>query len=146
MGDLTGPTVKAENTASLEKRILVVDDEPVLRFMISTMLRENKSKYVYSIDTADNGKNACGAIESYMPSAYDLVISDINMPEMNGFQLTRYIREKGLNTKIILISGYTTKKDIKMVLPGDVSAFLSKPFSLQSLLDTVYDAISSDNR
>ncbi|MCX7882201.1 MAG: fused response regulator/phosphatase [Brevinematales bacterium] len=90
-----------------EKRILVVDDSPVIRTLIQKCLTEEGYKYV---DTAENGRDA---LEKCQKDPYDLVLTDFDMPEMNGEELVTALRNRYNNEIIIVVlSAQASKQKI----------------------------------
>lgn len=102
-------------------RILVIDDEEKIRTLLSIML-ERKG---YVIDQAQDGKEA---LTKLMDSTYDLVISDIKMPEMDGKELIVSMKEKGVLTPVVFITAFATiDSAVEMMQHGAVD-YITKPF------------------
>jgi CheY-like chemotaxis protein len=81
-----------------QKRILLVDDEPNIRFVLATILQQEG----YVVDVAEDGFKALRKLQQNMP---DLVITDLRMPNMNGFELLSVIRTRFVRLPIIVVSG-----------------------------------------
>ncbi len=106
--------------------ILVIDDEETIRSTFTLAL----SKFGYGVSTASNGLEG---IEKFDESNFDLVITDINMPVLDGIGVIRHIRNsEKQNTPVIGVSGIPDLLD-----KGDFNATFQKPASLKALLDTV---------
>ena len=107
-------------------RILVIDDEKAIVKMLSSAL----TKAGFEVDVASNGREG---LKKYNSSAFDAVITDGEMPYLNGNQVVRKIRKsKRPNTPIIGISGtpwLLSKKDFNIII--------EKPFSLQTLFKEI---------
>lgn len=120
------------------KKILVVDDEEHMRFMLKDFLSAE-----YEVSLAADGKKAEALLAS---TAFDLVITDLVMPEMNGIELVIAIKNRNPNQKIIAISGgggITGRFDylpVVELLGADV--ILAKPFELQDLMKLVKSTLS----
>ena len=111
----------------MPKRILVVDDEPEdLETMKTILEREN-----YKITTADDGVKALALLTG---NGFDLILIDIKMPSLSGYDLLRLLREK-LNHKVKMV--YVSIVPEKEVDLADTDGFIQKPFSPQSFLKTV---------
>lgn len=110
---------------SPEIRILVVDDEESIR----QVLKRGLEKEGYRCETAEDGKVALQKLEN---SEFDIVISDIKMPEMDGIELTRAIRER-YTTDIIIITGYYEDFRYEEMIEIGASDFLEKPVRLGEL-------------
>jgi len=110
-------------------RILVVDDEP----QITRVLRTSLQSSGYEVILARNGVEA---IDRFMETNPDLIITDLSMPEMDGLELTRAIRQLA-DTPIIVLS--VREQDAMKVAALDEGAddYITKPFSIQELLARV---------
>ncbi|MFZ0329008.1 MAG: response regulator [Nitrososphaeraceae archaeon] len=122
-------------------RILVVDDEKdilriIKRDLESTFVDENNtSEDKFDVETFSNGQDALKAIESHPNNYYDLVLTDIRMPKMNGFELYRRIKEKNSTLKIAFITAFEiNQEEFSKVLPSiDVQDFIIKPIGMSNL-------------
>ena len=83
----------------MSQRILVVDDEEIIRESLSYVLK----KEGYVVDEAENGKVA---YEKILAESYDLVITDLEMPQMKGTQLIEEIKKLNIQTSIIVITAF----------------------------------------
>jgi len=114
--------------------ILLVDDEPdILALFKKTLELEGYSTYGFLNPTA--------AFEHFKqnPRAYQMVVTDIRMPAMNGFQLSRKIRSISPDVKIVLMTGFEMSLDeLKTVLPSlQVNGLIEKPITLEKFRNTV---------
>jgi len=107
-----------------ELRVLVVDDSPLARKHISRVLR---NLGIEIIETAENGQEAVGIIEN---TYFDLVVTDFNMPEMDGEALTRYIRENSSQNAIpiMMVTSEANESRLAAVQQAGVSGICDKPF------------------
>jgi DNA-binding response OmpR family regulator len=114
-------------------RIMFVDDE---KDILSTVKRGLESNNAFTVDTFSSGESALQAFESHPENYYDLVITDIRMPKMNGFELYRRIKEKNQSMKIAFITAFEiNKEEFNKVMPSvNVIDFISKPLSISSLI------------
>ena len=111
-------------------RILVVEDEETLADAIATKLRTLK----YEVDTSFNGEDG---LYNALSNIYDLIILDIMLPKMNGFEILKKIREQDLSAKVILL---TAKSELEDKLKGfDIGAddYVTKPFHIEELMARV---------
>ncbi len=108
-------------------KLLLVDDNKNFTKLLKLSL---KSKH-YNIDTADNGSSALNKMRR---AVFDWVISDINMGELNGIELSRKIRSEYPQTKIILMTAFETPEKISEL---DIEAFLEKPVHAEDLLKII---------
>ncbi|NYF80480.1 response regulator transcription factor [Granulicella arctica] len=110
-------------------KILVVDDEPQILRVLRTSLEGSG----YEVTLARNGLEA---LELYQRSMPDLVITDLAMPEMDGIELTRCIREHG-ETPIIVLSVRSAEPMKVSALDEGADDYITKPFGIQELLARV---------
>lgn len=108
-------------------KLLVVEDERELSKAIVRILILNK----YEVETAYDGLQA---IELIHQNKYDLIITDIMMPKMDGIQLTKKIREDKINTPILILTAKSEIDDKVEGLDAGADDYLTKPFSLKEFL------------
>ena len=119
-------------------RILVVDDEPNTRaFICDGLSALGITDDALGVSTADE---AIAEISRAMP---DLVITDVRMPGLNGLDLARYLRQSYPDTKVIVVTGYSTRDIERTALTLAVTAVLKKPFGLDTLGETVRKALNN---
>ncbi|MBD3393714.1 MAG: response regulator [Chitinivibrionales bacterium] len=121
--------------------LLVVDDEPEIRMLIADYLEDDEG---YTVLTAENGKDALDNVLS--AHKVDLVLSDINMPVMKGFELLHEVRERYPETKRVLITAYNVEDYIDMALKYDVGNIFVKttPFNFDELSSMLTNLLSED--
>ena len=103
--------------------LLLVEDDPTLTYIVQSGLEDIIGGY--KVITASNGKEGIKAWESTHP---DIIISDIDMPVMNGFEMVEKIRETDGETPIIFASALTSPKDVKEGYKIGVNNYVKKPF------------------
>jgi two-component system response regulator PilR (NtrC family) len=111
----------------MAERILVVDDEDIIRESLSFILRKEK----YEVEEAANGKIA---FEMLKESSYDLVITDLEMPVMKGIELLDEIRKINLQTNTIVITAYGSMETAIAALRSGASDYILKPVEFDELL------------
>ena len=116
--------------------ILVVDDDDGVRSVAARAL----SARGYRVLTAVNGADGVRVFEQNR-SAVSLVVMDVTMPEMNGFDALRHIRATGSRVPVLLSSGY--ELDPGTLSPEDFSGILEKPYDVQALISAVEAALAS---
>jgi len=124
----------------MKKRILIVDEEKDVGGTFETILKNYGFEIDYFTDPAV-------ALEKFKPNLYDLTILDINMPEINGFELYDQLKSRDSNIKTLFITGlnsvesYNTQNSKVYPLKGQ-RHFMAKPVSNKELLDHVYAMIN----
>lgn len=116
--------------------VLVVDDEPMVLSMVARFLEVAG----YATETADNALEGLQALEQTRPS---LVITDASMPEMDGYELCRRVREVS-DVPVMMLSGYPKTRETvndKSALPDD---FVAKPVAMGEFLKRVDALLQPD--
>ncbi|MGB8658402.1 MAG: response regulator [Candidatus Zixiibacteriota bacterium] len=114
-------------------RILVAEDNPMNQKLAVTLLK----KAGYSVESVEDGKMA---VEALKRAAYDLVFMDVQMPEMDGFEATKTIREMESDRKhtpIIAMTAHAMKGDRERCLQAGMDDYISKPIDPQELISSV---------
>jgi CheY-like chemotaxis protein len=121
------------------RTILVAEDSPDNRLVIAAYLRREP----YQVDFAEDGKQA---FEKFIANLYDLVLMDIQMPEMDGLDVTRAIRrwefEQGrVPTPIVALTAYALEEDVQRALSAGCNLHISKPLRKQALIECIQQAM-----
>ena len=119
-----------------KERILLVEDEDAVR---AFALRALTSRG-YTVVEADSGESAIEKIEMD-DTGFDLIISDVVMPEMDGPTLLRELRKRGIDTKFVFVSGYPGEQFEQDLEGHSGFSFMPKPFSLKQLVEKVKEAM-----
>jgi CheY-like chemotaxis protein len=116
-------------------RIMVVDDEKDILRIIKRDLESNDSTITFKVDAFSDSESALNAFNNHPNDYYDLVLTDIRMPKMNGFELYRHIKQRNPTMKIAFITAFEiTKEEFSKVLPSiDVEHFIKKPVTMSNL-------------
>lgn len=129
-----------EMQASVQEQahILVTDDSASVRNTLSALLRDEN----YRVTTARDGLEAMRAM---IDNRFSLVLTDLEMPQLNGFELTEFIRQRSSQplVPVVMLTSRGQDKHRARATDVGVDAFLVKPYSDQHLLDTVRSAIST---
>ena len=129
--------VKAPTDLTGRGAILLVEDEEAVRAFASRALASRG----YTVLEADSGADALRVVEN-AKGKIDLIVSDVIMPEMDGPSMLTELRLRGLNAKVIFVSGYADDAFAKNLPEGQEFVFLPKPFTLKQLIETVKGAMS----
>lgn len=114
-----------------DKKVLVVDDNTTNLLLATTFL---KKKNIIA-DTAVDGKKA---VEKFLTTHYDLILMDLRMPVMNGFEATRIIREHGSDVPVIALTASSFEDEKERAMTNGFSDYLVKPFLPADFYDMVF--------
>ena len=121
------------------KCILIVEDNE----LNSEIALEILNEYGFLVDTAENGAEAVEKVKNSKPGNYDLVLMDVQMPVMNGYEATRQIRALDdpalAGIKILAMTANAFDEDRKKALECGMDGFLSKPIVIEELIDALHD-------
>ena len=121
-------------------RVLLVEDNEVNQEVAIAMLR----MYGYLVTLTNNGLEAIHALENH---TFDIVLMDLQMPEMGGFEATAKIREKeketGAHVPIVAMTAHAMKGDREKCLQGGMDGYVSKPINRETLFNSIQAAVPS---
>src|SRR5690554_2917313 len=117
-------------------RIIIADDQVLIRDGLQTIVEMQEDMEVVGV--AENGREACKLTESLKP---DLVLMDIKMPEMNGIESTRWIKEHAPDTIILILTTFAEEQYIIDGLVGGATGFLVKDLSAEKIVGSIRDAV-----
>ena len=141
----SGKTATAEDAPgakeAIKVRLLVAEDDQVIRQILGAMLKRSD----YDLDFVENGEKAVGMWES---GEYDLILMDVQMPRLNGFEATAAIREKerekGGHIPIIAMTAHAFKEDEERCLAAGMDAYISKPIDFKKSLQIIGDILKPE--
>ncbi|MHB9007913.1 MAG: response regulator, partial [Limisphaerales bacterium] len=107
---------------------LIVDDDSDVRWVAEKLLKS----FGWRVVSAPSGPAAVAEIESHS-GAFDVILLDLTMPDMDGRTTLREIRQRGVSTPVVLMSGYSAEESLRDFDPGEFSRFLQKPFTQDAL-------------
>lgn len=113
-----------------KNKILVVDDEDALRTVLSGELISEG----YDVRTASDGDEAMSCLQK---ESFDLLLLDIRMPRVNGFEVLKYAKEKYPKTKVVMLTAFADLKNAIESKKLGAEDFISKPYDLVDLLTTI---------
>lgn len=119
------------------RRVLIVDDEPIIVQGLLNALR--KSKLDIELYDAGSGEEALHLLSQ---TRMDIVISDVRMPGMDGFELMKRIHEDWPDCRVIFLSGHSDFDMVYRAVQGEAVSFLLKTESFEKIIETLRDAIS----
>ncbi|HTP81172.1 MAG TPA: response regulator [Bacteroidota bacterium] len=119
-----------------KNRILVVDDEEALRTVLSSELEGEG----YQVASAADGREAITTLTS---KEFDLILLDIKMPNVDGFEVLKFVKERHPRTKVVMLTGFADLKNAIESKKLGAEDFVSKPYDLVDLLTTVERVLTS---
>jgi len=111
-------------------KVLFVDDEDIIREKIVSSLGYIVSEVV----AASDGKIALEKLKNFTP---DLIITDLEMPQMNGIELIQHIRKNDKDTCIMVVTAYTSEKYLLELIDMHIEKYIVKPITLEKLIDAL---------
>ena len=118
----------------MAKSLMIVDDSATMRKIIMRTVRMAGLKF----DTIEEAGNGAEAISKLNGQPVDIVLCDVNMPEMNGLEMVRKVRTElpaCSNTKIVMVSTESAQELIESVMKDGANGFINKPFTPEKFRD-----------
>src|ERR1043165_8676961 len=128
------PTPSETRVAAPKGRVLIVDDEPVQVRSIGRALRARG----YEVNSAANGREASGLLAQ---DVFDVVLSDIAMPGMDGIALLQFVRERNLDVPVVLVTGEPAVSTAVKALEFGAFHYLTKPLEIPDLEEVIDKAV-----
>lgn len=119
-------------------KILIIEDEYNLADAISSMLKSKK----YSVEIRTNGSDG---LDEALTDVYDLIILDVMLPEMNGFEVLKELKEEGIKSKVLMLTAKNTIDDKMQGFNNGADDYLTKPFHMEELLARVNVQLRKNN-
>ncbi len=114
-------------------KILVVDDEEIMRDFLTDLLSDQG----FSVDKQSSGALVPKALEQ---NAFDLILTDLRMPDCDGLEVLEKVKNKNCKTKVILMTGYALDNSGQEYLDRGAFGFILKPFDMDQIRNLVLDA------
>ncbi len=132
-------TVKGQTTQEMKETILVVDDDYFIRTLLHFLLRDH-----YDVVTIENGFKAMLWLDK--GNQPDLILTDVDMPEIDGFSLLSHLRKSGYyrSTPVFMLTGHSDPLIEEKCKNSGATGFLTKPFNPPALLDSIKLAIQAN--
>ena len=123
------------------KKILIVDDDPQIGDLLTRML----SEYNYETEIASSGFAAGAKVATFKPG---LIILDLFMPQVSGFEVCRQIKEdpQTSHIKILAVTGYDTKENKDKIMKAGADDYMAKPLRKDALLEHVAGLLNGKNQ
>lgn len=117
-------------------KILIAEDDEIIRITVKDRLEKD----CWEVDAVPNGREAVDCLKK---EQYRLVISDIRMPELDGWGLLGFIRQHSPETDLLLMTSYSSEDLVSRAQQNGAADYIFKPFDMDELLDKVNRIISS---
>ena len=140
--DMSGQTQTASPAETIKAKIkftgkvLVVEDDPTNQKGVLAMLE----KVGLQTEVANDGNEA---LQKATDQSYDLILMDIQMPNLNGYQATKALRKKGSTTPIVALTAYAMKGDAEKCIKAGCDDYLPKPINREKLFETIGKYLTS---
>ena len=112
-------------------KILVVDDEELICWSLKRAFEKHAGHSVCCVYTGNDG------LQEIMENQYDVIITDLKLPDISGAELVRKIKELGIDTPVIVISSYLSENILNDMLKQGVARCINKPFQIEDILNSV---------
>jgi DNA-binding response OmpR family regulator len=129
-----------KNNGMDEKTILIVDDELRVRFTLALILKHHG----FFVLEADNGMEALRILAKTQEQvqSVDLVVTDINMPGMDGLELIRVIKESGCPVRVLVMTGYGDRETVSQLQEMEVCGVIHKPFDGEQMITAIRSVLA----
>lgn len=124
----------------LKLKTLIVDDETELRKSVGSILKNMSLNVQFEIEEASNGKEA---LEKAKSSSYDLILMDVRMPEMNGLEALKEIKEHDPRTFVVIMTAHSNLNDAVVAIKEGAYDYVEKPVSPEKLADIVKKSLEA---
>jgi len=119
-------------------KVLFVEDEENIRLSLKDTIGDEFLEFV----TAEDGEKG---LDKFLNAHFDLIISDISMPIMNGLEMVKEVRKRNQNIPIILLSAYSDRDKLLEAINIGVNKYIIKPIDPEELLKLIFELNSRDN-
>ena len=138
------PLRAASRTSKLSGRVLLADDSTDNRVLLKRLLERSG----FAVEAVGNGaeavRRAMHAMREGNGDAFDLILMDMQMPEVDGYEATAELRRSGYRAPIVALTAHASLTDRDKCLNAGCDSYLSKPYDLDQLLDCIREQIASN--
>lgn len=121
--------------------VLVVDDEVDVEDLFKQRFRREIKAGILSCQFAHSGEEALAFLRSNGPAELVLILSDINMPGMNGLELLKHVKQDHAGMKVFMITAYGDSKNYNAAIAAGADDFINKPIDFASLKTKIFGAL-----
>ncbi|OGC22347.1 hypothetical protein A2291_04985 [candidate division WOR-1 bacterium RIFOXYB2_FULL_42_35] len=123
----------------MAKHILIIDDQESMLQILSQTLKDQG----YEVTTANNGEEGLSKIKAD-PQAFNLILSDVNMPSLNGFELLKQVKESQPRIPVIFCTSMNEDVVVTLGKEFKVDGVIKKPFEVEDVLKTIAQVIANN--
>ena len=118
------------------KKVLVIDDQPIVTDLLVSVLERMNYKSVVA---------SCGreGVEMFEKEGFDLVLTDLGMPDISGWEVSKSIKQKNPDVPVVVITGWAIDPDPDKVKDSKVDFILNKPFQIDQLEKIIKDLLET---
>ncbi len=131
------PGAAAAPSATLQARVLVVDDHSLLRTGVANIINQEPG-----FEVVAEAANGLDAIEAFITHRPDVVLMDLRMPEMEGVEAVRRIREIDPQARVVVLTTYDADEDIARALQAGAKAYILKDIAADALVACIRDVLA----
>lgn len=117
-------------------RVLIIDDDDMIRSYLKLMLREAQ------INVIDEADDAAAAVKKFRAFPPQLILLDINLPDQDGIELLKQIRDEIPESRVVMVSSESTMDRVKTALALGARGFIAKPFNTATVLKNIMQTIA----
>lgn len=133
-------TLEGERISSMEKRkVLIVDDQPIMTDLLVDILK----RLGYNSEVALGGKDG---LKIFAQDGFDLVITDLSMPDISGWEVSRSVKKQKPSVPVILITAWGVEPDLRKIQDSGVDFVLNKPFQIDQLEKIIKSLVSRNQK
>ncbi len=131
-------TVETDKKSKFSGHVLVAEDIPTNRKLLA-MLLENMG---FAVAIAEDGQQA---VDKALAESFDMILMDMQMPNLNGYEATKILRKKGIKAPIIAVTAHAMRGDDRKCIQSGCDDYLSKPIDRNKLLDMICEYLPTEN-
>ncbi len=126
--------IQPNNDLSMKRKILIIDDESAIGISCKRVLENENFEVVFQ-------QNARNGMKEALSGEYDLILLDLLLPEIEGMEILKVIKSKGITSEVIIITGYATVQTAVEAMKLGAADYISKPFSPDELIIVINKVI-----
>ena len=126
--------IKSDNHLQVKKKVLIIDDESTIGISCKRVLEHEDYGVVFQ-------RNARNGLKEALSGEYDLILLDLMLPEIDGMEILKTIKSKGITSEVVIITGYATVQTAVEAIKLGAADYISKPFTPDELLINIKKVI-----